>query len=202
MDVTNTTAAAGQEEISSFMSDLLETIDSQEISELKIETDDNFAVKDEEQAEYLLKSLRKITGEIEEIENTAEAYKKKAEEKAEAWKASRTRSLNWSRDWIEARLRLYAERCLLASKKKSLKLIEGTMSFRKNESFDYDDDDLRQSLQALGGKYLISQPAKIDKAALKKAVTYNEEGNAVLENITLKGLRRTVQDDAFKVSFG
>lgn len=177
---------------------LLEAIDSEEVSELGINADDKFTIQTKEQAEYLVKTYKKLLEEVENVNKTAKEYISKHKEKAEKWQRAEIRKREGTMCWFETRLRAYAEKQLEGTKKRSLNMIEGTLGFRKNESVEYDDEELLNYLKVTAPNYLEQPPLKIKKAELKKNGEFRN-GKFILDDKEVPGVMKIVLPDNFAV---
>lgn len=137
---------------------------------------DGFKIETRDQAEYFTRCLVKAQKENEAVELIAKKRLNEYAERVNAWKESMLKENSYNIERWTSWLRPWAEEQLKDSKKKSVKLIEGTLGFRKADKYEYDDKKLVEYLQSSGHKeLLIEQTPKVDKTALKKAFDFEKE---------------------------
>ena len=189
------------QEAKSLTEELLDFIDEQEIEELNISTEDNFTIKDREQANYLIKQYNKLQAELNEVNETAKSIIEKHKAKVEAWKEEEARKRSWTMEWLASRLKAYAKEQLINAKTKTLTLPEGKMSFRKNEETNYEEDILRKYLQSNPhySQFLTTPPPKIDKVKLKAAGKF-KDGKLMLDGQVVPGIEKVTLEDKFSIS--
>ena len=155
-------------------------------------SEDGFKIETRDQAEYYTRCLTEAQRENAAVELAAKKRIEEYVERVNAWKESKLKeNANNIERWTGL-LRPWAEEELKGSKKKSVKLIEGTLSFRKNDDYQYDDEKLIAYLKAKGRNDLIVEQApKVDKKALKKAFDFTKD--------KIPGVTYTVLPDTFTV---
>lgn len=154
----------------SYMDDLLAAIDEEETAEFGTLTDPKYAIQTRDDAEYRTKQYNKLMSEINDIENTAKNAIDRHTEKVNRWKDSQLKSKLATVGYIKGLLEDYATTQLKDSKKKSIKLIEGTLAFRNPPPvFTRDDDAIRSYMMFANPDYLEDVPAKVKWAEIKKA---------------------------------
>ena len=137
---------------------------------------DSFKIETRDQAEYFTRCLVRAQKENEAVELVAKKRLNEYAERVNAWKESKLKENSYNIERWTSLLRPWAEEQLKDSKKKSVKLIEGTLGFRKSDKYEYDDERLIEYLQSSGHKeLLIEQTPKVDKTALKKAFDFEKE---------------------------
>jgi hypothetical protein len=183
----------------SFLNDLLEFIDEQEVQELGLGTaDETYTIKDMGHANYIAKKLRKVRNQAEEINTTANAQIDSYKQKVDVWRTSSLTPLANTEAYLTGLLEEFTHRQLEGSTKKSIKLVEGTVQFRKQpDKFEYDEDVLLAYLQTDMPAYVKHKPS-IDKAELKK-IGEVKKGQFYVTGKPLPGIVVTPQDDKFEV---
>ena len=158
----------------------------------EVEADEGFKIETRDQAEYYTRCLTQAQRENKAVEEAAKKRIEEYIERVNAWKEGKLKeNANNIERWTGL-LRPWAEQELKGSKKKSVKLIEGTLSFRKNDDYQYDDEALIAYLKAKGRNDLIVEQApKVDKKALKKAFDFTKD--------KIPGVTYTVLPDTFTV---
>lgn len=153
---------------------------------------DSFKIETRDQAEYFTRRLVEAQKENEAVELVAKKRLNEYTERVNAWKENKLKENSYNIERWTSWLRPWAEEQLKDSKKKSVKLIEGTLGFRKADKYEYDDEKLVEYLQSSGHEeLLIEQTPKVDKTALKKAFDFEKEN--------VPGVTYTKLPDSFTV---
>lgn len=153
------------------------------------------------EAEYYLKRYHKAQKENEAYNEAANKAIKDYIDKVNKWLESVSAPNNNDMEYCKGLLQEYAMRQSQKSGKRTIKLIEGTMSFRKRQpKFEYDDDKLREYLIANNGNaFLKPQPPKIDHAMLKKSGKIGADDVFTIDGHEVPGVSVTRQDDSFDI---
>lgn len=186
----------------SFLNDLLSFIDEEEVKELELDKaeEETFVIKDANQANYFAKRLNEIRAEMKKIDDAAKEQIERYTAKVTQWQEKSLSPLQYNEQFIVNLLEKYAKQQLDGSSKKSLKLIEGTLQFRKQQDkYDYNDEILLAALQAKPefAKFIDYKPS-IKKADLKK-VGEEKNGQLFINNEAIPGIVITPQDEKFEV---
>lgn len=183
----------------SFLDDLLEFIDEAEVEELELQKEeDGFKIETIDQANYITKKVKQIRSEIEEAKEIAEAQLKAYEEKVNAWLSSVTKPLERQEEFYLLLLEQFAKEKLKDTKKRSLKLIEGTLQFKKQQDkYEYDDKELTAFAEKNLKDYVRYKPS-VDKSKLKKDGKV-KEGKLYIGDKEVKGVRVISREDKFSV---
>lgn len=184
---------------SSFLQSLQESIDEQEIIELGLDKiDDTYSIKDMDHANYVAKNLHTIREKMEVVNQTASNSIESHKNKVEKWQVGELTPLLSAEARLVGLLQEFAKRQLEGSSKKSIKLVEGTLGFRKQpDKFDYDDEVLLAFLQVDLPDYVKQKP-QINKVDLKKAGEA-KEGQFFVAGKVIPGIVVTPQNDSFEV---
>ena len=188
------------DEQSSLMNDLLADIESQQDVAMSANILDNPEAMTREEAEYMTKKYVAIMKENEEAETAAANYLEKEKARVNNWLEKIKKNNQFLLDIYGGALEMYTKAQLEETGKKSIKLIEGTLSFRKNrDKYEYDEEVLRKSLTDNHiDTFFEEVEPKIKKAELKKAATV--KNNKLYINDTLiDGVTITPQEDVFSV---
>lgn len=184
----------------SLICDLIEDIEAQDNELISGNSLDNPEQMTREEAEYFTKKYIKAANEIKEAEEAAKQYMEQQQEKVNNWLEKIKKNNQFLLDIYGGALEMYTKAQLEETGKKSIKLIEGTLSFRKSrDKYEYDEDALRKSLidNHIDTFFEEVEP-KIKKAELKKAATV--KNNKLYINDTLiDGVTITPQEDVFSV---
>ncbi len=157
------------------LKDLLSFIDQQEIEDHGIEEDDSFEIITPDQAEYYIKKLKESQQEMEEINNQANNYLQKKKEQIELWRDNQLKPHKNLEEYYAALLENYAKNQLKGQKKKSLKMIEGTLQFRSGtKSYDYDESTI---MEHINNKIKATE---IPTESIESIIETSEDGEHVI----------------------
>lgn len=184
----------------SLICDLIEDIEAQDNELISGNSLDNPEQMTREEAEYFTKKYIEAANEIKEAEEVAKQYMEQQQEKVNNWLEKIKKNNQFLLDIYGGALEMYTKAQLEETGKKSIKLIEGTLSFRKSrDKYEYDEEVLRKSLTDNHiDTFFEEVEPKIKKAELKKAATV--KNNKLYINDTLiDGVTITPQEDVFSV---
>ena len=184
----------------SLIFDLIEDIEAQDNELISGNSLDNPEQMTREEAEYFTKKYIEAANEIKEAEEVAKQYMEQQQEKVNNWLEKIKKNNQFLLDIYGGALEMYTKAQLEETGKKSIKLIQGTLSFRKSrDKYEYDEDVLRKSLTDNHiDTFFEEVEPKIKKAELKKAAIV--KNNKLYINDTLiDGVTITPQEDVFSV---
>lgn len=184
----------------SLICDLIEDIEAQDNELISGNSLDNPEQMTREEAEYFTKKYIEAANEIKEAEEAAKQYMEQQQEKVNNWLEKIKKNNQFLLDIYGGALEMYTKAQLEETGKKSIKLIQGTLSFRKSrDKYEYDEDVLRKSLTDNHiDTFFEEVEPKIKKAELKKAAIV--KNNKLYINDTLiDGVTITPQEDVFSV---
>ena len=184
----------------SLICDLIEDIEAQDNELISGNSLDNPEQMTREEAEYFTKKYIEAANEIKEAEEVAKKYMEQQQEKVNNWLEKIKKNNQFLLDIYGGALEMYTKAQLEKTGKKSIKLIQGTLSFRKSrDKYEYDEDVLRKSLTDNHiDTFFEEVEPKIKRAELKKAATV--KNNKLYINDTLiDGVTITPQEDVFSV---
>ena len=184
----------------SLIADLIEDIEAQDNELISGNSLDNPEQMTREEAEYFTKKYIEAANEIKEAEEAAKQYMEQQQEKVNNWLEKIKKNNQFLLDIYGGALEIYTKAQLEETGKKSIKLIEGTLSFRKSrDKYEYDEEVLRKSLTDNHiDTFFEEVEPKIKKAELKKAATV--KNNKLYINDTLiDGVTITPQENVFSV---
>ena len=184
----------------SLIYDLIEDIEAQDNELISGNSLDNPEQMTREEAEYFTKKYIEAANEIKEAEEAAKQYMEQQQEKVNNWLEKIKKNNQFLLDIYGGALEIYTKAQLEETGKKSIKLIEGTLSFRKSrDKYEYDEEVLRKSLTDNHiDTFFEEVEPKIKKAELKKAATV--KNNKLYINDTLiDGVTITPQENVFSV---
>lgn len=184
----------------SLICDLIEDIEAQDNELISGNSLDNPEQMTREEAEYFTKKYIEAANEIKKAEEAAKQYMEQQQEKVNNWLEKINKSNQFYLSVYGDALKVYAEKEMEETGKKSIKLIEGTLSFRKaQDKYEYNEEELRASLENnhINDFFEPVEP-KIKKVELKKAGTVIN--NKLYINDTLiEGVTITPQDKTFTI---
>lgn len=161
------------------------------------------------EAERTLWYYKKLQLEIAEMKQQAEDYVKEAQRMADRFLLKHCARKEGYLSVVEQRLRNFTEEELARTGKKSLKLINGTMSFVKQQpKYERDEEAILTYINTIADndnplvQFLKPQPAKLDWAGLKKAGTVKEIDGVkrlVVDKVTVPTVTIVDQDKTFKI---
>lgn len=184
----------------SLICDLIEDIEAQDNELISGNSLDNPEQMTREEAEYFTKKYIEAANEIKEAEEVAKQYMEQQQEKVNNWLEKIKKNNQFLLDIYGGALEMYTKAQLEETGKKSIKLIQGTLSFRKSrDKYEYDEEVLRKSLTDNHiDTFFEEVEPKIKKAELKKAATV--KNNKLYINDTLiDGVTITPQENVFSV---
>jgi phage host-nuclease inhibitor protein Gam len=187
-----------QAQETSFMDNLLGFLNEEEEQGLGIQQEEGFQIDSMDQANYFARKLREVRAEKSEAEAAAKQQIEAYKERVDRWLSSIVSPIEYEEERILALLENFAETKLSGSSKRSLKLIEGTLQFRKQQpKYDYNDEVLLDHAQAVLPSYVKTKPS-VDKAELKKALKV-KSGKAYIGDKVVPGITITELPDKFDV---
>ncbi len=178
------------------MNSLLDYIDALDAEDANLREDknlDTYSIQDDSTADYYIRQYKKTQNEIEDAQATAKKAIQAYTEKVESWLSKTTNSLENKQFYFQTMLENYAHAKLDGTKKKSLRLIEGSIGFHKQQpQYIYDDNVLAATLDS---KYL--KPV-VNKALLKKDGVIRN-GQFYLNDVPISGVTIEERDKKFVV---
>lgn len=182
----------------SAMEDLLSFIE-QEDDALIGNIDNQYTIRNQDEANIYIKRYKNVIAQMNEIEETSKEALSKYTNKVNAWKESSLMPLQRKLQYYETLLQQYTEHQLEGSNKKSLKLIEGTIGFRTPPvKFNYNDEEVLYWLKQVNASDYLKETTTINKEALKKAGTIKDD-KFYINDVEVPGITLTKQDKKFVV---
>ena len=184
------------------MEDLLSEIDEQEVKAADIDQVRNRGITNDDQADFFIRRYKALEDTCCNINDAADQKLSDYQEKVESWRENQLKSYQYTMDYIRGMLEAYAHSRLEGSKKRSLKLIEGSIGFVKQQpAYEHDDDKLREYLGSVsnGDKYLQQVPPKVKWGELKKIGTLDNDGVFRINGTAVPGVVVTKRQDKFAV---
>lgn len=183
------------------LDNLYEEITEAEVEELGINIEnDSFAITNDEQANFFLRRLEEIRNEKDKINNTCNTEIEKFTQKVNNFRAKELHTLENTENFFSTLLENYARIQLQGSKKKSLKLPFGTLSFKKSQpKYVYDDETVMNFIKANDYTEFIRVKEEINKRDLKSALNITEDGIVMLNGKAMEGVIITPGEEVFNV---
>lgn len=194
-----TSALPTQDEL---MEDLLSEIDEQETKELYLDQVQDRGITNDDQADFFIRRYKALVDTCCNINDAADRKISDYETKVEAWRESQLKNYQYTLEYIRGMLEAYTRTRLEGSKKKSVKLIEGSIGFIKQQPvYEHDDDQLREYLKTIsnGDKYLQQVPPKVKWGELKKKGSLDDDGVFRVNGTAVPGVKVTQRPDKFGV---
>jgi len=157
-------------------------LDEQDQEEFSIAEEDRpkYVINDTIQAENVTRYYKRTIQEIARLQQELDNWKADIQKKQDEYINKVVAPLEEKARFFEAQLRDFAEKQIAGTKKKSVKLLEGTLQFTKTQDkYEHDDDVILDFINGLGAKnklrsYLKPQPAKLDWKNMKDASVIRE----------------------------
>ena len=188
-------------ENSDILDSLFEAITEEEVSDLGIEIEkENFAITSDEQANFFLRRLEEVRSEKDKINNTCNQEIERFTARVNNFRAKETLSLENTERFFCTLLENYARQQLEGSKKKSIKLPFGTMSFKKSpRKMVYDDEVLMNFIKSHNLNDFIRIKEEINKKDLKSQLKITEDGIVTLDDQVVEGITTMPGETTFSV---
>lgn len=193
-----------KDEFTSFLEDFLLEEEAKELA-VKItgeEEKDAPMIDSMQKANYFLKLVKNIDKDIADMEALCAEELAKTAARIDAFRESQVGPLVRQKEYFCRLLKNFTEAQLADSKKRSIKLPNGTLAIsRQQPLWAYEDEELIDWLLKHDGDNFITTKIenKINKVDFKKAVEINDDGVALLQGKEIPGLTVTAREDKFTV---
>lgn len=193
-----------REEFTNFLEEFLLEEEAKEL-EIKItgsEEEDSPTINSLQKANYFLKLIKNIDEDIKSIEELCKEEVDKTIKRIGEYKESQIKPMLAHREYYMKLLKNFTMHEIANSKKKSIKLPNGTLSISKQKPmWEYDEDTILNWLSLNHGDKFISRKIeeKIDKNELKKNIVLDDNNIPTLEGTEVPGLVITEREDKFTV---
>ena len=185
-----------------FEKELQKFIDSEEVKEVGDPNKEGFIIEDDRQADYIVKKIKDIRTEKEEIEAKAKSAIDDYTEKVQKFTETTLSPLTYQEEYLTNLLEAYAHERLEGSKKRSIKLIEGTIGFHKKPLLiSYDEPIVIEFMKQhpdIGRKF-TKTTVSLDKAKIRKSGLFDENNECLLDDTLIPGISGEKQPDSFSV---
>lgn len=156
-------------------------------------------VTNHEEANYVIEKIKKLQQEKEDVELETTRYINLCKDKANMFKEQRFSNLDYQIDRYKIMLEPYVQQQLEESGKKSVKFIEGTAGYRKQDKLiEHDDELLEKEIKGIKDDEYFKTTVKFNWSAVKKDLTF-KDGKAYLNDKELDGISYEDRDDAFYI---
>lgn len=187
---------------SDLLNELTEAITEQEVKELGIDLSlgEKLKITSEEQAIFFLRRINELRDERDKVNMTCNNLIESYNSKVNDFRSKQLRSIDSTEAFFSNLLEDFARASLVNSKKKSLKLPFGTLSFKKSQpKYVYEDKQLLEYLKDKNLNEFIRIKEEVDKSNLKKNIVIDESGKPLLDNIEVEGLTILPSEETFTI---
>lgn len=183
-----------------FLKELEEFMIEEEAKQLDLDpAADDFGIKNKSQADFFLKLLNEVREDMNEVNTLCDEKIKRETEKINDFRDKRLTGLRSQEQYYIALLKTYAENELKDSKKRSMKLPEGTIGFKKQQpKYEYGESTLEWLTNYRPEFVKKEEKLSIDKTALKKAATVVGD-KLLIDGLEVADVVVIEQEDKFTV---
>lgn len=186
-----------------FLADLNQAIKEEEEKALDIDyqEEDNELIKNQAQANYFCKVVAELREEKNKKNELIDQEIQRIKNHYEQFRLKQNNEIDKKIEFLERCLKSFAIKELEGSKKKSIKLPYGTLSFKKQQDkYEYSEELIMDWLKNNNyTKYINTKTIEsVDKKALKKE-SHVCNGYLFIDNNKVDGVTVTKQDDKFEI---
>ena len=186
-----------------FLADLNQAIKEEEEKALDIDyqEEDNELIKNQAQANYFCKVVAELREEKNKKNELIDQEIQRIKNHYEQFRLKQNNEIDRKIEFLERCLKSFAIKELEGSKKKSIKLPYGTLSFKKQQDkYEYNEELIMDWLKNNNyTKYINTKTIEsVDKKALKKE-SHVCNGYLFIDNNKVDGVTVTKQDDKFEI---
>ena len=186
-----------------FLADLNQAIKEEEEKALDIDyqEEDNELIKNQAQANYFCKVIAELREEKNKKNELIDQEIQRIKNHYEQFRLKQNNEIDRKIEFLERCLKSFAIKELEGSKKKSIKLPYGTLSFKKQQDkYEYSEELIMDWLKNNNyTKYINTKTIEsVDKKALKKE-SHVCNGYLFIDNNKVDGVTVTKQDDKFEI---
>lgn len=184
-----------------FLKELEEFVSAEEAKSLGIDIEaDSVKIETPSQADYFLGLLNKAQAEINYINTVCDTKIEQTIERVNRFREQNIKGLSSQINYYTMLLETYAQETLANSKKKSMKLTEGTLGIKKQaDKIDYDEELVMDYLKANHPEFVrVKTKEEIDKTNLKKAAE-SINGALIIDGKEVEGIKVVPQPDKFYI---
>lgn len=193
-----------KDEFTNFIEDFLMQEEQKEL-QIKITGDESLdapMIDSMQKANYFLKLIKNLEADMKTINELCDEEIKKTADRVNNYRESQLAPLVRTCNYYSNLLKNYTENQLTNSKKRSIKLPNGTLSISKQQpTYDYEDETvINWLLENKIDDFITTKiENKLDKREFKKVIELDDEGNATFKGKTVPGLTITPKDDKFTI---
>lgn len=177
-------------------------IEESDVKEVGNVQKEGFIVEDDRQADYIVKRIKAIRKEKEDVEALAKKALDDYATKVQVFTETKLNPLEYQEQYLLGLLETYAAQRLDGSKKKSIKLIEGTIGFHKRPlMIAYDEPVVLEFMKQhpdIARKF-TKTTISLDKTQIRKAGVFDDANQCTLDDVKIPGISAEVQPDSFSV---
>lgn len=165
------------------------------------DSNNDYKIKNEEEANEVLRRIQYFKTEIEKIEKISESEIERYTNIINNYKNKKILDFSNRLNHYELLLEDYAKEELAGKKTKTISLPFGKIGFKKQQdTFEYDDEALLNYLKENSNEFVKTVTKEsVEKAKLKKACTV-EDGHIYLDGKLVDGVKVTKNEDKFVIS--
>lgn len=184
----------------SLLDEMYEGIVEDEAKSLGINVEaGQYAIIDDNQANFFLKRLEEATKEKNKINDMCDKEINDFSERVNSFRTKQTSSLDSAINFFTQILEKYAQNELDGSKKKSIKLPFGTLQFKKSvDKYEYEEDILIKYIKDNDLTGLTRTKVELNKADFKKAIKV-VDNKVFLNDIEIEGVNVTPGEIKFLI---
>jgi hypothetical protein len=184
-----------------FLKELENFIEIEEAKDLGIDVEaDTLKIHSHSQADYFLGLLNKAQKEVEYINTICDAKIQQTTDRVNRFREQNISGLSSQINYYKMLLETYIVDELANSKKKSIKLPEGTLGIKKQaDKIDYDEEIVIDYLKVNHPELVrVKTKEEIDKTSLKK-LAESLNGSLVIDGKEVEGIKVLPQPDKFYI---
>ncbi len=162
------------------------------------ESDESYKIKNEEEANEVLRRIKYFNSEIENVNKISDSEIERYTKLINDYREKKLLEFNNRMEHYQLLLEDYAKEQLKNKKAKTISLPFGKIGFKKQQdTFNYDEDTLLEYLRNNSSDFIkVTTKESIEKAKLKKAGVV-ENGHLYLDGKLVDGVTVTKNDDKF-----
>lgn len=182
-----------------FQEELMDFIDQEEAAELGYSPEAGYQIPDMSTANYVVKKLKEIQAEKQLIEDQAKQALEDYALKVDTFKQKTLSPLTYMEDVYKNQLILFLQNNL-TGKQRSMKLVNGTIGFRKAQpQIMYDEPTLISMLEQEGLNQYLQTKTSLNKKEIRSHIKKDVDGVPMLDGKRLTGIIVEDQPDAFTI---
>ncbi len=176
-------------------------VEAEEVEQLWDPKQEKFTIENDQQANYIIRKIKSIRQQKEEISKTAKNALDDYAAKVEKFEETSLNPLNYQENYFVSLLEAYVHEQLKDGKKRSIKFIEGTAGFRKMPMLiSYDEtvvmDFMKQHPDIKQNFMKVTE--SLDKAKIRKSGIF-DNNKCMLDDTVIPGISVEKQPDTFSV---